>query len=77
MPDTSSPGTRSVCPFAPTFMATVRRANIPEKTVAVGAPAATGGVTRRSVPADPASTKLSRKSSYIGYDSMLPPELLP
>ena len=35
VPETSSPGTRSVCPFTPTFIATGRRANSPEKIGAV------------------------------------------
>ena len=74
VPLTISPGTRSVWPSTPTFNAAVRRANIPEKIFGVGAGLSTTGLIRGSLPF---STKLSRKSSYIGNDSMLPPELLP
>ena len=78
MPETSSPGTRSVWPSTPTFIATARRANMPENTFGAGAPFATAELTRgERRRAAPRSTKSSRKSSYIGNDSMLPPELLP
>ena len=75
VPETSSPGTRSVWPLTPTFIAICRRANIPAKTLGVGAGLGTVWLIRGSLVA--LSTKLSRKSSYIGNDSMLPPELLP
>ena len=59
------------------FIGTGRRANIPEKIFGVGAGLGSVWLTRGSASAPRRSTKLSRKSSYIGYDNMLPPELLP
>jgi hypothetical protein len=78
VPDTSSPDTRSVWPppsGMPTFIGIGRRAKTPEKTFGVAAGLGTAGLTRGSFAAP--ATKLSRKSSYMGYESMLPPELLP
>ena len=78
VPETSSPNARSVWPppsGMPTFIGIGRRAKRPKKTFGVAAGLGTGWLTRGSFVA--LSTKLSRKSSYIGYESMLPPELLP
>jgi hypothetical protein len=78
VPETSSPDIRSV--WAPpsgilTFIWIGRRAKRPEKIFGVAAGLGTAWLTRGSFAAP--STKLSRKSSYIGYEIMLPPELLP
>ena len=48
-----------------------------EEAFGVGAAFGTGRLTRRSAGVSARSTKLSRKSSYMGNDSMFPPELLP
>jgi hypothetical protein len=77
VPETSSAGTRSLCPSMLTTIAIERRARTPEKIFGVGAGFGSGRLTLGVLDAVAVSTKLLRKSSYIGNDSMLPPELLP
>src|SRR4029453_10060082 len=70
VPETISAGTRSLWPSMPTTMASERRANAPEKIFGVGAGLGSVALTRGMAGALPRSTKLSRKSSYIGNESI-------